>query len=174
MIPVTEDVAVRIVSEPWTSDVLAFAAIAISLATLAWTLWARRADQAHIHVSGGISIPVGVPGPAQRLIGLTVTNKGRAGSTVLKHVHLRVGHRGDNMIVTRFAYGQEPTYPKRLEPGESVDLLIDPHQIAVGCLNDGIDPEHLMVVVRTGHGETVAPLAKHCRWLVRDVSARLR
>lgn len=164
-------VDVRIVSEPWTSDVFALLAIAISLATLAWTLWVRRRDQARVDITSAISIPVGTPGPAERLIGITVTNVGRTGSTVLKSIHLQEGRRGGNLWVTRPAHGVAPAYPLTLEPGASTDLLVDPWSVARGCADNDIDPGSLRVVATTGHGRTTARLRKNCQWLVRDVGA---
>lgn len=166
----TTVVDVRIIDDPWTGDLLAIIAILISAATLIWTLWMRRNDQARAAISQSIDLPVSTPGPAQRLMGVEVTNVGRSGTTVLRNIHLRVGREGGNLWILQSAYLPQPNYPVTLQPGESAKILVDPKGVAQACVDHRISPAALRVVASTGHGETSVPLAENLAWLVRDVS----
>lgn len=161
---------VQIVGEPWTGDLLAILAIVVSVATLVWSLWARRRDQAHLTISSALSLPVGFGAPGERLISVDVTNAGRTGPTVLQNISLRNGKRGGTLWIHSPAYGVGPSYPATLAPGETAQLLINPEGVASACVDHNIDPDHLWVVAKGGHGETLARLRANCRWLVRDVS----
>lgn len=162
---------VRVVGPSWTDNLLPVIAIVISILTLVWTLWARRQDQARLSIQSTISVPLDTPGPAERLIGIEVTNVGRSGSTVLRNLHLRDGRRGGSLW-TPFPKYIAPTYPQTLQPGETTQLLLDPLSVARACAENRISPNKLRVVAKTGHGTTSVRLSKGCRWLVRDVGER--
>lgn len=169
MFSAAEVITVDVVTNLWTDAVLPIAAIVISVGTLIWSIRDRQRDHAQIRISSGISIPLWTPGPAERLIGIDVTNIGHSGTTVLSSINLRAGRHGGNLWVVRPAHGVGPTYPARLEPGQNEHLLVDPKGVALTCLNEGISPESLLVVVKTGHGESSAPLNKGTVSLISEL-----
>ena len=148
MVLTGEVVQVQLVSNPWVSIVLPATALLVSVGTLIWTIWIRQRDGARLVVKAVWAMPLGSRDHGRELISIEAVNIGRSGVTVVNSLRIGVGKTGTHLDVMD-ATGA--TFPFRLGPGESVDVMFDPVGIGAICAQRRIDPAALRPVAATGH-----------------------
>lgn len=160
MLHVDEIIKVDVVTNLWTDALLHLAAIAISVGTLVWTMIDRLKDRARIRIETSIVHVVGDPSSPGPLVAVDCTNVGHSGSTILKSICFQDRRRGGKLWVLEESGGMGLTGPNRLspmplelEPGRDAFLRTSPERLAAACIEHGIRPDHLQVVVSTAHGE---------------------
>lgn len=99
--------------------VLGLVGTVLSVASLTWQMFSWRASGARLRVRFTWGIPVGTPGPAVQLRGITVTNRGRA-STIVSGVTTRLPN-GHHLPLLHDALDQV-RFPREVRPGESITV----------------------------------------------------
>lgn len=137
----------------WADLALPVAAILISLATLAWTIWVRERDRARLKVEVTSFYTWGPLGNSW-YIAFEATNVGYVGSTVVTGFLFRAP--ASKAPKDRYLHVPESalptaTLPKTLPPGESVMWVVPIDQVVGQCKELGITASQLVPCVATGH-----------------------
>lgn len=116
----SEIVQVELVA-PWWENLMPVAALAISLVSVALTLWFRYSERLRLSVKLGYAYPVG--GGAwghlqQEFVTVTVTNKSRTATTHISNLGLALDSGGT--FIRMEGLPTDARLPATLEPGQSI------------------------------------------------------
>lgn len=154
--PINEPLQVEILA-PWWASALPAIALAVSLASIALTLWFRYGDGVRIRAEWHWSYPVYAAGPLlgddEVMVGITVTNGSRSTATDVQQVTLE-NHTGAIFLRQPLTLWDTPL-PSRLEPGQSLTITYQARGLGITILRQNV--AWVRIKVDHGHGTFRGP-----------------
>ena len=170
--PFSDVVRVELVGS-WWDNWAPLLALALSLATLGWTIWVRHRDNARLKVSvTSFFLLDAAPRGKQYFIATEATNVGRSGKTVISNFHF--GVPGGPFIMRADSHFPTVTLPASVESGDSVTFVWNATDLAAACLRYNVTPGQLRPGVQSGHGTFKGKWKKSALDVMDDAMAAAR